>query len=520
MRFLNKQVAAPLPPAMPYAGAYRRPSPRSGQALRVLMVLILVLLTAFASAVVALGSYQLTVIVLAILLVGPVIAVVHVRELLPLLLVYVLLIQGVAEEFFKLRFAVWAGSGLAFFFLGRALLEAGILRRREDVAAARSGAALSVAVAAGLYLACFFFGLALGSGNLMQNVSALRFGLPMFGLLIAMYFLPFSERYLQLLWTLIVVVVLLQPPVVVYQHFFGKGLLDWDAVVGTFGHGMSPVLVLFTLAAMLYALARWMRGLSSLWLVLLLLVAGMANILLGEVKAIAFWLPVGLMLILRQRILRNVGAFIMYSSFVALVMSATFVAYKTMYWGKAAHSGTVMGTVDKAGGYFFDPYEIKYGTGEVSRIASLYIWYRDPIPPAVNRLIGYGPGASQISDSTGFGVVAARYRPLQINATALSTLLWDVGILGALSYIALIGCAILAGWRFVVRGQGTPQLMAMVDTSMVTLVLLASTLIYNRNLLDSTTVQLLFFFCLGTIVQACRFGQRPPAAPAPAQERP
>jgi len=509
MKFFRQNLtpsAPTYPSAMQRRGAHRQ---TTSMLLTVVAIAILLLLTALASAVVALGSYQLTIVVIGVLVMVPVIWLVRVKDLLPLMFVYIFIIQGIAEEFFKLRFAVWMGSALAIFFLARALLEVTIFQRpnRDKVAVVSSGM-VAVCIAAGVYLACFFFGMALGSGTIKQNISALRFGLPMFGILLAMYCIELPKARMRFLWGMVVVIAVLQLPLVIYQHFFGMGLIGWDAVVGSFGHGMSPVLVLFSLAAMLFCVACWVRGIMPGWLVLLVFLVSMGNILLGEVKAVALWLPLGLLLIMRKRVLKNIVAFLMYSCFIAIFMSATFVAYKSMYWGDSAKMGSTVGqNLGKAGGYFFDPYEIKYGTGEVSRIASLYLWYRDPLPPAVNRLIGYGPGASQIGEGTGYGVVAMRYRPLQINATALSMLLWDVGILGALSFILLIACGVGIGWRYVRNGRGTPWEQAVVDTSMVMLVLMLTSLVYNRTLLDTSTVQLLCFFCLGCIVQYSRFGR-------------
>ena len=515
MKFLRRKLTSSA--SMYPAGARAHVAPRQTASLllTILAILGLLLLTAFASAVIALGSYQLTIVVIGVLVMVPVIWLVRVKDLLPIMFVYIFVIQGIAEEFFKLRFAVWMGSALAVFFLARAVLEVTVFQRNsQDRRAVTTPGTIAICTVAGIYLACFFFGLAMGSGTVKQNISALRSGLPMFGVLLALYCIEIPQARMRFLWGMIVVIAVVQLPLVIYQHFFGMGVIGWDAVVGSFGHGMSPVLVLFSLAAMFYCVACWVRGIMPAWLALLVFVIGMANILLGEVKAVALWLPLGLLLIMRKRVLKNILAFITYSCFIGIFMGATFVAYKSMYWGDGAKMGsTVKQNLDKAGGYFFDPYEIKYGTGEVSRIASLYLWYRDPLPSAVNRLIGYGPGASQIGDGTGYGVVAMRYRPLQINATALSMLLWDVGILGTLSFVLLLVCGIGVGWRYTTSGHGTPREQAIVDTGMVMLVLFITSLVYNRTLLDASTVQLLCFFCLGCVVHYSRFG-RQPAVPA------
>ena len=96
-------------------------------------------------------------------------------------------------------------------------------------------------------------------------------------------------------------------------------------------------------------------------------------------------------------------------------------------------------------------------------------------------------------------------------------LLWDVGILGALAYSMMTVGGVLLGWRYIRRGQGSAANMAMVEASVAVLVIYVSLLIYNRTMLDEPTVQLLYLFCLGTVVQVCRHGTAVQEAPSVAQ---
>ncbi|MDC8757607.1 hypothetical protein [Janthinobacterium fluminis] len=519
MNLLQKKLAAYAPPLgrLPAPGSLLRRLPRRPRFSLVLGVLAALLLAAFLGAVIALGSNQLTIVLAGVLIVVPVIFLVSTKDLLPLLFVYLLLVQGIGGSFFHLRLTTWMGSGFAFFFLCRTLMELSNFQRLRQTRARTGTGSGYVLAAAALYLLFFFFGLAIGHATTAQVISALRFGVPMFGVLLAMYSFELSQARINLLWTLILVACVCQVPVATYQHFFMMAVIGWDAVVGTFGIGMSPVLVLFSIISMTYAIARWMRGLMPVWLLAAILLVGMVNILLGEVKAVLFWLPLSFFLIMRKRVLKNVFAFLAYGFFLFVFVVGTFLAYKALYWGESGTSGnTLEEKLNHTGGYFFDPHEIKYSNGEISRGASLYLWYKDPVPGVLERLVGYGPGASATSDGTGMGVVAARYRPLRVNATALAALLWDVGILGTLSFAAMLLYGIVAARRYLARGQGTPEQDAIIDTSLVTLVLLMSTLIYNRNLVDELSVQLLCFFCLGCIVQLSRFG----AAAAPAAATP
>ena len=115
----------------------------------------------------------------------------------------------------------------------------------------------------------------------------------------------------------------------------------------------------------------------------------------------------------------------------------------------------------------------------------------------------------------GGGPVAKRFKPLSIDATATAMLLWDTGLLGMLSFTGIIVCGIYTGLRYIRRGEGSPRQLAMAEASTAALCLFLTMLIYNRTLLDEPTVQLLFFFCLGCVVQLARYRVPDTTAPLP-----
>lgn len=504
MKFFRKSAVAA-------GGGYvaQRPAvQRRGVSLWVIAVCALLMLgiAGLVGAVAGLGSIPLIMLLAGPLFIGPLVFIVSTRQMLPLMFIFVFLIQGTVSNYFHLRITTWMASGIGFLFLLRAFFELSAGRSFQGAPRTVSGGSAGVMACCALYLACFFFSLALGSGTPAQIISAVRFGVPMWGVLFALYWFEWSEKEIERLFLILVIGAMLQLPLVAYQHFFEINMAGaWDAVVGTFGNGMSAILTIFCLTAAFYALARWRRGILAGWITAAVCTVTLAIIILGEVKAVAFWVPLGLFIIFRRKILSSATTFMLYGTFIVVFVVGVFTAYQALYWGDQVKATTVEEGIDQSGGYFFDTQAIDYRTGEVSRAASLALWINDPVPGALERLVGYGPGASSTGANTGKGVVAARYGILSVNSTVIAQLLWDVGVVGTIAYCTIFVFGCFTALRYVKRGGSSPGAEAVVDTSLAALAMLATTLIYNRALLDEPTVQLLFLFCLGCVVQYARY---------------
>jgi hypothetical protein len=491
------------------AGALHRPS----RGLPLLLLLPFMLLAIFVGMVGGLDSPALVAIVGTAVLSVLMVFVLPLHGMFWCLFILTFLIQGSAVYFLRMRPAAWLAFGLAILFFCRALLDL-VVHKRESLRM-HKGDGSSVAIASMLFLAAFAISLVFNRVPKGQIFASIKAMLPMFSVLFALYWFRWKEQHLEMSWRLMFWVVLVQLPVVAYQHLFVATATTFDSIVGTFGGtpgwgGNSAFLVFFTVLAMGYAAARWEAGQMSGKALAGLLLAGFAIILLGEVKAAFVWLPVIMGWVLRRRILRSITAFIAFALLLTAFVGTTYAVYESLYWRKDVQTArTLEERLDRSGGYFFDPNNINYRTGEVSRAASLAIWWRDPLATVPHRLVGYGPGTSKPSGLLGAGQVAKRYMPLHIDATAMAVLLWDVGVLGALAYASMLALALLAARRFVRDGRGTPGQRALVDTCLASMPLWLLMLVYNRALMDEPTAQLLLMMCLGTVVQLCRFTPPP-----------
>jgi len=483
---------------------------RPSRGLPLLLLLPFMLLAVFVGMVGGLDSPPLVAIVGTAVLSLLLVFVLPLHGMFWCLFILTFLIQGSAVYFLRLRPAAWLAFGLAILFFCRALLDLVMQKRQHH--RMREGDGSSVEIAAILFLSAFVISLVFNRIPKTQIFSSVKAMLPMFSVLFALYWFRWKESHLETSWRMMFWVVLIQVPVVLYQHFFIASATTFDSIVGTFGGnpgfgGNSAIMVFFCVLAMGYAAARWNAGQMSGKAMAALQVLGFAIILLGEVKAAFVWLPIMLAWVLRRRILRSFAAFIGFAILIAAFAGTTYTVYQSLYWGKKLQSAhNVAERFDRGGGYFFDPNNVNYRTGEISRAASLALWARDPLASTPRRLVGYGPGASKPSGLLGAGEVAKRYQPLHLDATALGILLWDVGLLGALAYGSMLLFALLAAWRYVRRKQGSVAQLALADTCVAAMLLFLMMLVYNRALMDEPTAQLLLMMCMGTIVQLCRFG--------------
>lgn len=441
---------------------------------------------------------------------------------LQVMFVVTFLIQGSLLYFAGLHAATWIATGMAAMFLFRLLLDCALVRRhRRQPDYPENGRALLIAC--GAYFLCYGASIAMTRPPLAQLVSAAKSNLPMYAVLGSFFFFRWPLTQIERLWKLAVFIMLVQLPVTLYQHFFVSSLRHngFDSVVGTFGGtplagGLSSIMVLFVVGAMAWVASRWHHGALSGRRALLWCMAGFAAILLGEVKAAFIWLPICLLFVLRKRVLRNVMAFAMYGILSAALLSVIYVAYDQMYWTDA-HARSRQ-EQEKADNYFFDVNNVDYSTGEISRGASLAFWYNDRDAVLPQRLLGYGPGASKSAGALGGGgVIAQRFQPLAVDATAAAVLLWDEGILGALSYASILIAGLWTARQALRRPDLTPAARAVLDTSTGILLVYVTLLIYNRTQLDEPTSELLLMFCLGGIAQCARY--RPIAVAAVPESR-
>lgn len=333
-----------------------------------------------------------------------------------------------------------------------------------------------------------------------------------------------DQKVLARIWLMVPWIAALQLPFAIYQHFFVaarnandlRGGISWDAVVGTFGGkidggGASGTLALFEVIATLITIVFMQAGVVSRRVALAVAATAFLSVVLAEVKVVFVLVPIMMVGVLRARLIRNPFTSLAALAAAFALLAALFVAYQQMYWVKSdSDAGDLRGAL----GYVLrgdtSDQLVNYRTGEVSRLAAPLIWWRETSVRGADLLLfGYGPSASRVSETIGYGVAAKRYS-FRLDTSTLTVLLWDLGLAGLLSFVSILATGAFIALRLGGNPTIPPLHLAVLRAAPTALAIVLVTLPYNRDAVDNSALQLLICLLLGHIA----YWQRRTAATA------
>ncbi len=265
-----------------------------------------------------------------------------------------------------------------------------------------------------------------------------------FGLMLALATLAITKKDFNQWLRLLLAIALLQLPFALFERFIlvpMRGGLDFgggqatDIVAGTMGANLSggspnAVMVIFVLIAFGFIFSRWKAGLihtsRMIWLSVILLMP----LLLGETKIVVLMLPLMGLVLLRKDLIKNPTKYL--PILVALLGLTVVLAYFYIYYlldtdFTSALNDLLLYNVDNVG----------YGKSLLNRTTVLSFWWglhgwHDPI----TFLFGHGLGSSYGS-AFDAGHIAQMYPNYGINLTTVSTILWDLGLVGLVLYVSI-----------------------------------------------------------------------------------
>jgi hypothetical protein len=278
---------------------------------------------------------------------------------------------------------------------------------------------------------------------------------------LAFVFLRWDDSLPRRLYVGLLLIGLLQLPFAAHEYLvlsprlvgLGEGIVPADVIAGTFGAmqaggGANAVLAAFQVILVGLLLAMWKHGrLGTFWLVVSSAVL-LTPLLVNQAKIAVLYLPLMFMVVFYRDILRRPGKFLFagagLAGLVAVLLTALLLTNPSGQlgsWSELAENVVARQTasVDERQGQY----------AELSRWTALTFWaqqhaHADP----VHTLLGHGPGATREPEGGGLGVTGTlaqrKYGGLRIGYTAVSALLWEVGVVGLLTVIGMLVSAFVA----------------------------------------------------------------------------
>ncbi len=361
--------------------------------------------------------------------------------------VYMLFISGPLQYYINLQFAYWLN-----YIFPVILFVYGIIFCRPLSFSAHAFVVLLFIFYGFTIISCVIF-----SRSFNEVVMGIRIYFPTLLTFCAISLVKNKSDIWNILERILVYFPFIQMPFVIHQHFFiaqARGAIGWDAVVGTFpgsasGGGDSPGLALLCCHSLLTAYYLMKSRNISFIFGMSIICINLTIIALGEVKSIIALLPV-MAVVQRGRALysRPIGTLAIVT--VVSIMSFMFVKiYADLYWSQ--QSQDVSEALADVENYFFNEDFVRSETGEISRGASISFWVKDGELLSFDHLFGYGPGSTRgpvgeeaiaASGDGPVGRVAAKFPGLNVGATGLAQLLWDLGLVGTALFLLSLVSAI------------------------------------------------------------------------------
>ena len=264
-----------------------------------------------------------------------------------------------------------------------------------------------------------------------------------YGLLFGLAVLAFSAEDMRRWQKLLLAIALLQLPFALYEFLFlvplrgglAAGSAVLDVVAGTFGanlNGGSPnaEMAAFLLIVVAFLSMRWRAGLLGTGRYLLCTLVCLMPLGLGETKIVVLLLPLVVFVLLRREVFRAPGRYLpVILAFCAITVLLGYIYVTVMM--KSTFADALANTMH----YNFE--HAGYGDAYLNRTTVLDFWWeRHGWEDPLTLLFGHGLGSSYWSPTNLLaGHVGMQFARYSIDLTAISSMLWDVGLIGVALYL-------------------------------------------------------------------------------------
>lgn len=434
-----------------------------------LITLIGMTFAVFLGLVSSTGSYFLVGIVAGVMLAGMV-------AFFPLALLWVgivggLLVAGLVRLYLpEFQFVRWLVAGASFLLLIHVVAE--FFRGATIRARVRRTPGL-------VYLALLFLFLVViatvyNRGGLGAFVAGAKNYFQVWPLMLVLALVRWDEKTILALPKVMLWFALLQLPFVLHQFIaiaptrtgLGYGIVSVDIVSGTFGGdrmggGATSTLALFLIVVWAGLFARWKYQLISGRKLVFLSLFLLFPLFLNESKVAILYLGVVYVVLFREEIIRRPHLFLSGGAAIAVLAMGLLFSYAAL--NDQVRSTDISSVVESAIESNFGEKRSRWSR-ELNRLSVYPFWAQQHgMDELGHALVGHGMGASKevagVIDTR--SLASTRYLGIGIGATGISSLLWDVGVLGLAVVAGMFWWAYRTAGRLIRHYAGSPERQAL-----------------------------------------------------------
>ncbi len=339
------------------------------------------------------------------------------------------------------------------------------------------------------------------------------------GLLIALAFIPWPPTVIDRLPRVFLVIAFLQLPFVLHQYVFlvparahiGNGIVPIDVVAGSFGAtmqggGANAVLNAFLAMVIAGLIAAHQLNVISTTKLLLLSVPLTLPIFVNEAKVSVIYLLAVFAVLYGKDLIERPLRFLLALLPVLLVLIALMTSF-ALHAPTTARVESIQDLIHWAYEYNVESDEV---AGELSRFGGLRFWIeRHGLADLKGTLIGHGVAYTRVGDSetpfretvsaTTDGIPVVINLHQNIGNTAVAALLWETGLLGLLLIIGLLAATYRSAGRVERAYAHIPERAAALRAARPAAVIILVTLVHKNVLVFDVAYQTLLMIIIGFV---------------------
>jgi hypothetical protein len=225
---------------------------------------------------------------------------------------------------------------------------------------------------------------------------------------------------------------------------------------------------------------------------------------LNEAKLFIVLLPVALFVLFQDKIIRNPVKAIITVAFVFGLMVSLLLASSMLPGAKSQHSQSLSDFVENFQAYNVG--NVGYGDEILNRTTVYSFWWAENIGHGdyLKAIFGHGLGATNAFSSLSAKTLAnGRYKGYGIGLTSISSLLWEIGVLGTTMVLAFFLQTYRLGGKLAKRWQNTPQ-WPFIRTAQIGALLVAVNFLHNNYFVADINFQTFYMLLIGYLVVMSR----------------